>query len=279
MEEITNDILWGIHKEQVILDCFNYPFIGTNKWSKDNPIWHCNVYNKKSPYDAWHDINLISKAVDNLYWIVNKSVKKDLPFIKRIHNAFIMAYQNNDFKRLATEVLNRFTVAKIAPKVTALSSKTFEDIIEQSKVDVSKGIYCPMAGFGGIIQGAKSWYQKHNIDPEGLIEAYDINKTFCDYYGWVQRDVLAQVIETNKVAVACPPFGLSTERWKGTPDNMYYDFHDWCRLIKQHIKAPNYILIGPEQSVKKDNNVSGLFIKKIGVSWYPEYTIKSMGEE
>lgn len=46
---------------------------------------------------------------------------------------------------------------------------------------------------------------------------------------------------------------------------------------RKRIKATNYILIGPEISDKKNRSksgakVSGLFIKKIGVSWYKEYS-------
>ena len=64
-----------------------------------------------------------------------------------------------------------------------------------------------------------------------------------------------------------------TERWKGTPDNMYYDFHDWCKLIREYVIAPNYIFIGPELGKsKKKNNNCGLFGKTMGIQWYPEYT-------
>ena len=88
--------------------------------------------------------------------------------------------------------------------------------------------------------------------------------------------MLAQKITTDKVVVACPPFGNKTERWAGTPDDMYYDFHDWCKLIKEYIIAPNYILIGPElKGVSKYASgiiPSGLFRKKYGIQWYPEYS-------
>ena len=54
---------------------------------------------------------------------------------------------------------------------------------------------------------------------------------------------------------------------------MYYDFHDWCKLIREYVIAPNYIFIGPELGKsKKKNNNCGLFGKTMGIQWYPEYT-------
>lgn len=284
--EIFDDVLWGIHKEQLIKDCLVADFPGTNKWDKDNPIWDCNVYNKPTPKEGWKSPDIIRKAVDNLYLMVVKSAfgsKKYPEFVSRIYNAFYLAYEKGDFTRLLREVLARFTISKIAPKVTALQPSVFKSILEQSKIDIICGVYCPMAGFGGIIKGVQNYYKSIGLENVGfnnevdLIEAYDINQNFCNYYGWKHRDILESKVSTDKIVVACPPFGKKTERWFGTPEEMYYDFHTWCKIIKDRIKAPNYILIGPEISDKKNRyksgaKVSGLFIKKIGVSWYKEYS-------
>lgn len=279
-EDMTNnsqDYLFGIHIEQVIKDCYSYPFPGSKKWDKDNPIWDCYVGEKGiSPKKAWKNIKYIRKAVENLYSIVQYSINKNKyeRFVYNIRQCFIEAYQNNNFEPLAMAILVRFTVAKIAPKVTALMPSAFERILEESKIDISNGIFCPMAGFGGIIIGAKAYYNKHKINAE--VEAYDINENLCNYYGWTKRDVLAQKIQTDKIVFVCPPFGPNTERWPGTPNNMYYDFHDWVKLIKEHVIAPNYIFVGPE--LKNNNRYksgikpSGLFAKKYGIQWYPEYS-------
>lgn len=276
--ENPQDYLYGIHKEQVIKDCMCSEFPGTSKWSANNPIWDCNIAGKKSPKEAWDDYSLMSKAVDNLYYIMHKSIAehKYEDFVDRVYDAFEDAYENGNYSKLKEVVLTRFTVAKIAPKVTALMPSAFERILEESKIDISSGIYCPMAGFGGIIEGAKRYYKKHKINAE--IEAYDINSNFCNYYGWKQRDVLAQKIKTDKIVFVCPPFGQNTERWKGTPEEMYYDFHTWCKLIKEQIDAPNYIFVGPEitteSKYKSGIKPSGLFRKKYGIQYYPEYSIK-----
>lgn len=262
LEKFKRETLFDISKYTLLYMCINAKFPGTIKWSADNPIWNCYVAGKVSPKEAWKDPKLLLKAIDNLFDIVNKSKFKYPNFCIRVGKAF----HNRDISLLRV-ILDRFTIAKIAPKVTALMPSAFERIIEETKIDISSGIYCPMAGFGGIIEGAKRYYEKHNINAE--IEAYDINPIFCNYYGWQQRDVLAQHIKTNKVVFVCPPFGPNTERWKGTPDSMYYEFEEWVKLIKKHIEAPNYIFVGPEIN----SNTYGLFAKKYGIQWYPEYSI------
>lgn len=266
-----NEELFGIHIEQVIKDCINLKFPGDAKWPNDHPIWDCYVgKNGISPKNAWKTEKYFRKAVENLYKITQYCIEnnKYINFYKGIEKCFEEAYMNDNFIPLAQAILKRFTVAKIAPKVTALKPTDFLRILEESKIDISNGIYCPMAGFGGIIEGAKRWYKEHNIKEN--IEAYDINPNLCKYYGWKQRDVLAQKVNTDKTVFVCPPFGDNTERWPGTPDNMYYEFDEWVKLIKEYIIAPNYIFVGPEIKNYKDKKISGLFRKKYGIMYYPE---------
>ncbi|MGN1394778.1 MAG: recombination protein NinG [Succinivibrionaceae bacterium] len=253
--------LFGLTDEYILNKCLRSAFPGTKKWPADHPIWDCYVSGKLSPREAWSKPEYLIKAINNLFKIVNDSIKGNK--YEEFYNRIKKVFKDNDIG-LLQEVLHRFTIAKIAPKVTALMPSAFERILEESGKDISKGIYCPMAGFGGIIEGAKKYYKKNNIDAE--IEAYDINPIFCKYYGWVQRDVLAQVVETDKTVFVCPPFGPNTERWKGTPEYMYYKFEEWVELIKEHVKAPDYIFVGPE--VNTDTNRCGLFIKKYGIQYY-----------
>ena len=268
---------FGITKEKLLEICMISPFPGNTRWEADHPIWDCNVAGHPTPRDAWADEKMVKKAIDNLYWILDKSINIGPKFYPEFAERHKQAFEAGGADLLRC-VLTRFTVAKIAPKVTALRPATFEQIIEQSGIDLSSGVYCPMAGFGGIIEGAKRWFKKNGL-PED-IEAYDINPNFCAHYGWKQRDALAQVVKTDKVLIACPPFGTETERWKGTPEEMYYDFEDWCELLKKHVIAKDYIFIGPEKQDVIPKYQSGkerhsLFRKKVGVMYYPEYSVGS----
>lgn len=261
--QLKNAKIFGISKYRLLEFCTSSNFPGTKKWPADHPIWDCNVAGKLSPKEAWNNPEYLIKAIDNLYYMLSKGIFDYADWVMKVQEALL----NMDNKILEV-VLYRFTIAKIAPKVTALMPSAFERILKESGKDISKGIYCPMAGFGGIVEGAKRYYEKNNI--HASIEAYDINPIFCKYYGWIQRDVLAQHIKTDKTVFVCPPFGPNTERWKGTPDTMYYKFEEWVKLIKEYIDAPDYIFVGPE--INSENNNCGLFAKKYGIQLY---TLKS----
>lgn len=268
-----DDLLFNRSKQELLALCLHSEFPGSSKWKADNPIWSCNIAGKLSPKEAWKKEEYLQKAIDNLFRITKYCIENDKyqDFVSRIEAAFLLDESCLD------EILKRFTIAKIAPKVTALAPSSFLKLLNQSGIDISCGIYCPMAGFGGIIEGAKRWFKENKLDSINKIEAYDINPNFCQYFGWIQRDVLAQKIKTDKIVFVCPPFGLKTEQWEGTPKERndqfktnYLEFHDWCKLIKEYVEAPNYIFIGPE--LKSKNKKCGLFSKSIGIQYYPEYS-------
>lgn len=240
--------IFSMSKDELLQLCKETPFPGTEKWPADHPIWDCHLYKKLSPKDAWNDETCLSKAIDNLFTMIRKYPS----FMEKINK------HQDDNLALCRDVLTRFTVAKIAPKVTALQESVFLKNVD--KDEVKNGVYCPMAGFGGIIRASKQLCQD--------VEAYDINQDFCDYYGWTKRDVLSDVIITDKTVIACPPFGDKTEVWPGTPEENYYSFDKWCLLIKEHIKAPKYIFFGPETN--SDKNRTALFRKKYGIKRYRE---------
>lgn len=275
-----------VFNKQLLLEfCKQQPFPGSKKYAADHPIWKCNIAMRLSPFEAWKNEDCLKLAIDNICdnVITEKWQTKYADFCKGFENAYGAVFASGnpspqDKSCLAEWILRRFTIAKIAPKVTALAPSTMANILQEAfasdpnleHLAKTNGVYCPMAGFGGIIEGAKRCGIKS-------IEAYDINLNFCNFYGWKQRDALAQTVITDKIVIACPPFGTTTERWDGTPDSMYYDFEEWCELLMQHIIAPNYIFIGPsgvedQQRMKNGKKKIGLFGKKIGVKWWSEYT-------
>lgn len=250
--------------DAIVEKCLHTEFPGNAKWPASHPIWDCFVPGHIDPRSAWADPGLVRRGVLNLVKTLNDAL------VSGKYPAFCARYiksllSGNYFDK----VLDRFTIAKIAPKVTALHENELLRIIEESGVDLSPGVYCPMAGFGGIVRGARRWFETRGM--RGDIEAYDINDRFCNWYGWTRRDVLAQVVHTNKVVVVCPPFGKQYEHWKGTPDEMSdITFKQWVSLIKEHVIAPNYIFIGPE--VDGGKNRCGLFKRKVGISLYKDGT-------
>lgn len=267
-----NDVMFGRSMQDVIDFCLYHDFPGTNKWPANHPIWDCNIAKRLSPREAWHDSYMLNKAVYNMFWIVQKSIRdnKYPDFVEMHKNAV------EDWGALLLhKVLARFTIAKIAPKVTALSKTLFLNDVLATGIDLSSGVYCPMAGFGGIVRGCEQWFNQRNQQVN--VEAYDINENLCNWYGWQRRDVLAHNIETDKIVVVCPPFGTTTEQWKGTDSKFLLDMEDWCLLIKEKIKAPRYIFFGPNKLTKDAVNTrfksgiapNGLFKHKIQASCLP----------
>lgn len=242
---IPEDVMFGKSMQEVIDFCLSNDFPGTNKWPAAHPVWDCNVAGKMSPREAWHNPSLLDRAVYNMFWIVQKSIRDNAyPDFVETHKNVINTWDIN----LLRKVLARFTIAKLAPKVTALSESLFLKDVNETGIDLSSGVYCPMAGFGGIVRGCQRWFKERNLPmTSDTVEAYDINENLCNWYGWIKRDVLAQKIETDKIVVVCPPFGTTTEQWKGTDAKFLLNMEDWCLLIKEHIKAPRYIFFGPNK--------------------------------
>ena len=251
--------------------CLSSPFPGSPKWESNHPIWECTVGNRKSPKEAWTTPKYIKRAVDNLLKMVYRDEPLRNRFLKELSTCTIQSNKIiSSSIRFLQLVLDRFTIAKIAPKVTALSPKTLLKILDESGIDLSSGVYVPMAGFGGIVRGYEQWCEKHGQTPN--CECYDINPDFCEWYGWTQKDMLSEHVKTNKVCICCPPFGKDFEHWKNTPRDMSEKgFKEWYKLIKEHVQAPHYIIIGPE--IKSKNDL-GLFAKKVGVMLWTDEMIE-----
>lgn len=272
-------------QEQVYSICNNCSFPGSSTYPPEHPIWTGYSGNHLTPLEAWTDEQLLRKAIENWFYMIcmnelmvkfnpdNRTAEKLANLYTRYNNNWGNALLSKDKNMIAQYVLNRFTVAKIAPKVTALSANQVLNFMEDSLIDFSVGVYSPMSGFGGIPEGVKRWAKKHNIQKID-IECYDVNPLFCNYFNYVQKDILSEHVKTNKIVIVCPPFSEKDEHWKNTPDincagfSNYCGFEKWCELVTEYIKSPAYIFIGP---TSKSKNNTGLFSKSTGVRWYPEY--------
>lgn len=285
VKNLDNTICFGYTQQDVLDICKNEPFPGSSTYEPTHPIWTGYSGNCKTPLDAWKDEDCLIKAIRNWYYMIvfnelmlhfnpdNRTPEKLNSLYTRYNDNWGKALLEHDNVTIAQYVLNRFTVAKIAPRVTALSANKVFKIMEESGLDFSVGIYSCCSGFGGIPEGAKLWAKKYRKNVE--IEAYDVNPVFCKYYGWIERDVTAQHIKTDKIVVCCPPYGPEDERWSDTPDtnaagyNTYCGFHIWCKIITEYVQAPYYVFIG---ATKESKNSCGLFSKRASNDmFYPEY--------
>ena len=170
--------------EKIVDYCLTQELPGNGKWPANHPIWDCNVGSKVSPRFAWSDRNYLEKAVKNIFYMLPKDEKFRIRHIKELLNCQMLdnriVYAS---QKLLQMIQDRFTIAKIAPKVTAISEYSVKKIIDESGIDISNGVYLPMAGFGGIYRAVNSY---GDID----VETYDINEKFCHWYGWKAKDMV-----------------------------------------------------------------------------------------
>ena len=287
VKDLDDTMAFGYKQKDILDICLNEPFPGSSTYPPNHPIWTGYSGKCKTPLEAWKDESCLIKAIRNwMYMMVfnelmlqfnpDNRTQENLDSLYTSYNKrWGKALIEHDNNMIAQYVLNRFTVAKIAPRVTALSASKVLKIMEESGLDFSVGVYSCCSGFNGIPEGAKLWAKKYHKNVE--VEAYDINPVFCEYYGYIQRDVTAQYIKTDKIVVVCPPYGDgdSDEHWKDTVEvnaagyNTYCGFHTWCAIISKFIDAPYYVFIGPTSESK---NSCGLFSKKASNdNFYPEY--------
>ena len=102
--KVNEERLYGLSKTYIINKCLNSPFPGTLKWPANNPIWNCRIAKSISPKEAWKSRVYITKAVNNLFYIVNKST------IEGKYNDFCMRVKKEceeDDIMLLREVLQR----------------------------------------------------------------------------------------------------------------------------------------------------------------------------
>lgn len=291
VKDLDDTLAFGYRQQDVLDICLKESFPGSSTYEPDHPIWTGYSGNCKTPLEAWKDETCLIKAIRNWFYMLcmneimlhfnpdNRTQEKLDSLYTAYNNRWGKALLEHDNNMIAQYVLNRFTVAKIAPRVTALSANKVLKIMDEAVeagLSFETGIYCPMGGFNGIPTGAREWLKKHNINAE--VEAYDVNPRFCEYYGYTQRDVTAQIVKTDKVVVCCPPYGdgNSDEHWVDTPNtnaagySTYCGFHNWCKIITQYVQSTaGYVFIGP---TKDSKNSCGLFSKKASNdNFYPEY--------
>lgn len=276
VKDLDDTMAFGYKQKDILDICLNEPFPGSSTYPPNHPIWTGYSGKCKTPLEAWEDESCLIKAIRNwMYMMVfnelmlqfnpDNRTQENLDSLYTSYNKrWGKALIEHDNNMIAQYVLNRFTVAKIAPRVTALSASKVLKIMEESGLDFSCGCYIPMAGYGGLVEGAKLWAKKYHKNIE--IEAYDINPVFCKYYGWQIRDVTAQRIKTDKIVMCCPPYGPDDEKWSDTPDvnaaglSTYMGFHQWAMVITEYVQTnAGYIFVGPSADSK---NSCGLFSKK-----------------
>ena len=147
-------------------------------------IWKGSTKGKKSPYEAWHDEELMAKLIKNR-----------------------LIYSSSS--EITPEILRRgFSPSRIAPRVSLFNPALAKYLISKylNEYDV---IFDPFSGFSGRLLGACSLGKKYvgsDIDEDHIRESQSI----IDYFGLKGIVEVKDVLESSGVypcLFTCPPYG------------------------------------------------------------------------
>ena len=180
-------------------------------------IYHAHVRGKPSPYNAWHDEDMLRKCIEN-----------------RIIYANILN---------PNKILQGFNVSKIAPKVSVFSAGRAKLLIDTylSEFDT---IFDPFSGFGGRMLGALSLDKKY-IGQDIASRYIEENQRIAEFIGkkddvrLVERDILSTVGEFPCL-FTCPPYS-DKETWVTDTDTRSCD--DWILECLRRYRCRKYLFV------------------------------------
>lgn len=187
---VINDMTWfekwlNLHYGKGFVDLFDY----STPFPFNEPIYKCRRKGCKTPYEAWFIPELRQKAIFNrLMWGPFGRMEKE----NWSNGIFTPKHSNIEPK----DIVQAFTIARIAPKVSEL---------RESKINLgnAKSVVNPFCGFGACIRKCK----KNGIS----VKAYDI-QNICNEDVTI-ADITTITDETPyDLLFACPPYS-DKETW------------------------------------------------------------------
>ncbi|MDR2436603.1 MAG: hypothetical protein LBD17_00810 [Endomicrobium sp.] len=239
------ELTWAKWKKGETLDVRWYlwnPLDMTRKFPIEDPLElfrnKCWVGKNKSPWEAWTNYDLRFRAEENF--------AKQLGFGGNLLKKTLSGrYSINNL------ILERFTIAKIAPRVTSMSKSEAKKWLLASGFDLSKGVYDPCGGFNGRKEACIELGIKY--------ESYDVNPDLIRLVGHSYRDLITMdPVTTDKIVFTSPPWN-DKECWPGSNGSIT-EIHEkewWYELIQRKVRAPHYILVNGAEN--ESGRLSGLF--------------------
>ena len=191
-------------------------------------IYEASKKGKLSPLQAWQDKELIKKsALNRLQYVHNCKPKS---------------------------VLQGFSVALIAPKVSVFKPKTAEYLIKKYLNDFDE-IFDPFSGFSGRMIGTMNCNKKYtgqDINEKHVTESNEIiqykNYQNCTV---VQQDILTDIEQTHECLFTCPPYG-GKEHWNENNDEVEKTCDEWIDTCLKKYKCKRYLFVVDETEKYKD---------------------------
>lgn len=217
---------------------FPYPVVTRN--GDDNiirlfhkSIWEANREHKKSPIEAWQDKELVKQAALNR-----------LNYVQHC----------NPF-----DIINAFTVAKIAPKVSVFSVQRALDILKKYAAEYNS-IVDPFSGFSArMIASARlnKRYTGFDLNEKHVQESNEIIKYLkLDSVSVSQQDILKKEdITIDECLFTCSPYGAK-EQWNENEITKSCD--EWIDICLEKYRCKRYIFVVDETAKYKDKVVETL---------------------
>lgn len=188
-------------------------------------IWHARAYGDPSPYEAWHNDELLMKCIKNRV-IFQSTLNRN-------------------------KILQGFNVSKIAPRVSVFSAARAKQIIMKYLPNYGT-IFDPFSGFSGRMLACMAMdkqYVGQDISPIHISESKEIVKgifvnPILKYNGVAPKLTCADSSKTTgeyPALFTCPPYGRK-EQWEGVkPDSRSCD--DWIDICLRNYKCNRYVFV------------------------------------
>ena len=175
-------------------------------------VYRCHKKGLPSPFDAWSDTVLRTKAALN-----------------RVKYG---RYAEGSIAKIAPEdIVTAFSVMKIAPKVSEFSTRRAQRLIKEYLWDANN-IVDPFAGFGGRKKGCEMSNKKYYGFDIEIKNSLDIT----------QRDILSDYpVEKYDALFTCPPYG-DKEIWLNDMPSIK-SCDEWIDVCLEKFKCNKYLFV------------------------------------
>ena len=190
---------------------------------------------RKSPYEAWKDKDLVKASALNRLKYVGRCSPKD--------------------------IIDGFSVAKIAPKVSVFKPTLAKELIQKYLSDADI-IVDPFSGFSGRMLGAFDCgkeYFGYDINEDHIRESNEIiyhkkidDKCFVEVQDLITASVRDWSTLKDVYLFTCPPYG-GKEHWNENNDEVEMTCDEWIDLcIEKHKGCKKYLFVVDETEKYKN---------------------------
>ena len=194
-------------------------------------IWKASTKGKKSPCEAWHDDDLMTRLIKNR--LIYSSSPEITPAVLR----------------------RGFSPSRIAPRVSLFNPALAKYLISKYLNEYDE-IFDPFSGFSGRLLGACSLGKKYigsDIDEDHVRESQSV----IDYFGLEGTVKVEDVLESSGAypcLFTCPPYG-GKERWNEKNDLVEKSCDEWIQECTQRFDCEKYLFVVDETECFKDDIV------------------------